>query len=126
MPAARYVAEVEGAVVGALRKKTIAQILHGSGKNQLVGIINAPENIIDTKQRKTIATIDENTLDDIVFDYGGDENVESDAVLLLNKLTLKEFAKVKGSDKKRAYEIVIRRNSGTIKDRKSTRLNSSH
>lgn len=114
LPAARYVAEVEGAVVGALRKKTIAQILHGSGKNQLVGIINAPENIIDTKQRKTIAAIDENTLDDIIFDYGGDENVESDAVLLLNKLTLKEFAKVKGSDKKRAYEIVIRGNSGTI------------
>ena len=44
----------------------------------------------------------------------GDEDVEGDATLILNKLTLKEFAKVKGSDKKRAYEIVVRGNSGTI------------
>ena len=42
------------------------------------------------------------------------EDVEGDATLILNKLTLKEFAKVKGSDKKRAYEIVVRGNSGTI------------
>lgn len=34
--------------------------------------------------------------------------------MILNKLTLKEFAKVKGTDKKRAYEIVLRGNSGTI------------
>ena len=114
LPAARYVAEVEGAVVGALRKKTISQILFGSGKGELVGIINAPANIIDEKQRKTIASIDENTLDEIVFNYGGDEDVEGDATLILNKLTLKEFAKVKGSDKKRAYDIVVRSNSGTI------------
>mgnify|MGYP001125430712 CR=1 FL=1 len=114
LPAARYVAEVEGAVIGALRKKTIAQILHGSGKDELVGILNAPANVIDAKQRKTIATIDENTLDEIVFDYGGDEDVEGDAVLILNKLTLKEFAKVKGTDKRRAYDIVVRGNTGTI------------
>ncbi len=114
LPAARYVAEVENAVVGALRKKTIAQILHGSGTDELVGILHAPANVIDEKQRKTIATIDENTLDEIVFDYGGDEDVEGDAVLILNKLTLKEFAKVKGTDKRRAYDIVVRGNTGTI------------
>ena len=34
--------------------------------------------------------------------------------MILNKLTLKEFAKVKGSDKKRAYDLVVRGNTGTI------------
>lgn len=114
LPAARYVVEVDKAVVGALRKKIIGQVLKGSGTDELVGIINAPTSIITAAQRKTIATIDENTLDDIIFDYGGDEDVEGDAYLVLNKLTLKEFAKVKGADKKRAYEIVIRGNRGTI------------
>ena len=88
LPPARYTAEVEKAIEGAWRKKLISQILNGSGNAELVGIINAPTTIIDADQRKTIATIDENTLD--------------------------EFAKVKGSDKKRAYEIVVRGNSGTI------------
>lgn len=114
LPAARYVAEIEGAVVGALRKKIIGQIINGSGTDELVGIVNAPASIIATTQRKTIATVDENTLDNIIFKYGGDEDVEGDAVLILNKLTLEEFAKVKGTDKKRAYEIVVRGNTGTI------------
>ena len=111
LPSANYMAEV---VVGAWRKKLISQIVNGTGTGELVGITNAPEKVIEATQRKTIATIDENTLDNIVFDYGGDEEVEGDATLILNKLTLKEFAKVKGSDKKRAYEIVVRGNSGTI------------
>lgn len=114
LPDAEYSAEVEKAVLGAYRKKLQSQIINGTGSNELVGIVNAPETIIEKSQRKTIATIDENTLDNIIFEYGGDENVEGDAALVLHKLTLKEFAKVKGSDKKRAYDIVVRGNSGTI------------
>ena len=114
LPAARYDAEVSNAVVGALRKKIIGQIIGGSGTDELVGIVNAPVSIITAAQRKTVATVDENTLDNIIFDYGGDEDVEGDAYLVLNKLTLKEFAKVKGTDKRRAYDIVVRGNSGTI------------
>ena len=114
MPAADYVSAVDASVVAAWRKKLVGQIIGGSGTDELVGIINAPADIIAATQRKTIATIDENTLDEIIFDYGGDEDVEGDATLILNKLTLKEFAKVKGTDKKRAYEIVVRGNTGTI------------
>lgn len=114
LPAARYVAEIESAVVGALRKKIIGQIIAGSGTDELVGIVNAPTSIITAAQRKTIAAIDENTLDNIIFKYGGDEDVEGDAYLVLNKLTLEEFAKVKGTDKRRAYDIVVRGNTGTI------------
>ena len=116
LPSANYLDEVDKAVLGAWRKKVIGQIINGngSGNNELVGIVNAPEKIIDNSQKKVSATIDENTLDSIIFAYGGDEDVEGDATLILNKLTLKEFSKVKGSDKRRAYEIVVRGNSGTI------------
>lgn len=114
LPDANYDAEVTTAVVGAWKKKLISQIINGDGSDELVGIVNAPTTIIEATQRTTIATIDENTLDNIIFDYGGDEDVEGDAYLILNKLTLKEFAKVKGTDKRRAYDIVIRGNSGTI------------
>ena len=114
LPAANYLAAVDTAVVNAWRKKLVGQIVNGSGNDELVGIVNAPTTIIEASQRATIATIDENTLDEVVFGYGGDENVEGDAFLILNKLTLKEFARVKGSDKKRAYDIVVKGNKGTI------------
>lgn len=114
LPAADYVKMVEGAVKDVLRKKEIGQIIGGTGSGQFVGILNAGTDIIDANQTKTIATIDENTLDNVIFDYGGDEDVEGDAAFILNKLTLKEFAKVKGSDKKRAYDIVVKGNTGTI------------
>lgn len=114
LPAANYLAATEAAVYGAWRKKLIGQIIAGSGKGQLTGIVNAPTDVIDSLQTKTLAKIDENTLDEFIFDYGGDENVEDDAFIILNKLTLKEFAKVKGSDKRKAYDIVIKGNRGTI------------
>ena len=114
LPSAKYLETIDKAVLGAWFKKLNRQIMNGSGTEELVGITNAPEKIINAKIRKNIATINENTLDDIIFDYGGDEEVEDDAILMLNKMTLKEFAKVKGSDKRRAYDIVLRGNSGTI------------
>jgi HK97 family phage major capsid protein len=114
LPDADYIKVVDEAAYGAYRKKLIQQIIAGSGSSQMVGIINAPTSIIEASQTKTIATVDENTLDNIIFDYGGDEDVEGDAFLILNKLTLKAFATVKGTDKKRAYDIVIKGNTGTI------------
>lgn len=119
LPAPQYMAEINKATLGAWYKKVNSQIVKGkgsagSGNEELVGIINAPASTIEAAQRKTIATVDENTLDNIIFDYGGDESVEGDAVILLNKLTLKEFAKVKGTDKRRAYDIVIKGDRGTI------------
>lgn len=114
LPAAEYDAKVEAAVIGAVRKKAISQVFRGTGNKQFVGIFNAPANIIDADQTKTIATIDENTLDEFIFDYGGDETVESDAVLFLNKKTLKNFATVRLENGTKAYEIKINGNSGTI------------
>jgi HK97 family phage major capsid protein len=114
LPAANYLAEVEKAVIGAYRKKLITQIVKGNGTNEMVGIVNTPTSIMPAANILTIAAIDENTLDNIIFKYGGDEDVEGSAYLILNKLTLAEFAKIKGADKRRAYDIVLRGNTGTI------------
>ena len=116
LPAARYLDEINKAIVAAWYKKLNAQIVGGKGgSDEIVGLTAAPAAVIDkAKCEKTIATIDENTLDTLIFNYGGDEDVEGDATLVLNKLTLEEFAKVRGSDKKRVYNIVVRGNSGTI------------
>lgn len=114
LPPADYDGAVGEAVIGAVRRKIISQILAGNGNKELVGIFNTPAEMTDGKQKKVIATINENTLDDFIYDYGGDENVEGDAAILMNKLTLKEFAKVKGSDKRKAYDIVLNGNTGTI------------
>lgn len=113
LPNADYDSKVYAAVVGAARRKVINQIFNGSGNKQFVGIFNAPSKII-AKAPIVISTIDENTLDNFIYDFGGEENVEADTVILMNKLTLKEFAKVKGADKRKAYDIVLRGNTGTI------------
>jgi len=79
-----------------------------------VGLANAPVTTIEAAQTLTIATIDEDTLDTIIYNYGGDENVEDDAVLIMNKLTLLEFAKVKDTNGRHVYDIVLRGNTATI------------
>lgn len=124
LPAAQYVAYVENAVKNALKKKRIQQIINGRGSagtslnsssdDEMIGIINAPTSIIEASQTKTIASITENTLNDIIFAYGGAEEVEGDAVLIMNKLTLQKFTEVKGVDKREAYNIVVGAKGGSI------------
>ena len=49
-----------------------------------------------------------------MFSYGGEENVEDEAVLILNKADLKAFADVRGDNAKAVYKITKRGNTGTI------------
>ena len=116
LPAANYLAEVEKAVRAAMRIKKIQQIINGTGSSngQFVGIANAPTDIIAATETKTIATIDEDTFDEIVYSYGGDENVEDDAVFIMNKLTLRQFAAVKDEYGHSVYDIKLYGNTATI------------
>ena len=54
------------------------------------------------------------TLDEIVFNYGGSEEVEGTAVLILNKLDLLAFAKVRTTTKEKFYDIKSNGNTGFI------------
>ncbi|HHZ5402729.1 capsid protein [Bacillus cereus] len=115
LPAADYDAEVMKGITVATRKKLTREILIGTGAtNRLVGIFSAAATAIDAETDLEISTIDASTLDEIIYSYGGDEDVEDAAVLILNKLDLKAFAKLRTSDGKKVYNVVSQGNSGTI------------
>ncbi len=115
LPNADYDTQIVSGIRVALRKKLAKQILIGDGAaGHITGIFSSNATAIDGTTDMSLSAIDENTLDDIIFSYGGDENVEDGAVLVLNRKDLKAFAKVKGADKRRAYDIVLNGNTGTI------------
>lgn len=115
LPAAAYDAEVQKGIQIAVRKKLAREILIGSGgTNALVGIFSAAATAIDSATDLSLATIDNNTLDEIVFSFGGDEEVEDAAVLILNKKDLKAFSRLRTTDGKKFHDIKTNGNTGTI------------
>jgi HK97 family phage major capsid protein len=115
LPAANYDAEVMKGITVASRKKLSREILVGTGAtNRLAGIFSTAATAIDAATDLGISSITADTLDDIIFSYGGDEDVEDAAVLILNKKDLKAFAKLRTTDGKKVYNVVSQGNSGTI------------
>jgi len=107
---------VRASIQTALRKKIAKQIIMGAGgSNSIVGIFKAPANVIPVDSDIIISEIDETTLDKIVFNYGGSENVEGGAYLILNKLDLAAFAAVRSTDGKKLYTIKLDDNGNTGK-----------
>ena len=120
LPNADYDSVVEGSVTKAIRRYLSRQILIGDGStSKLKGIFHNPteaaEQVIDpATDITTISVIDDTTLDEIIYSYGGDEEVEDVAVLILNKKDLKAFAKVRDKQGRKVYTIVNHGNTGTI------------
>ena len=115
LPLADYDGEVMKGIKIAARKRITRQILIGTGAtNRLVGIFSVNATAIDASTDIDFAEIDETTLDDIVFAYGGDEEVEDAAVLILNKKDLAAFAKLRTADGKKIHDIKTNGNTGTI------------
>ncbi|ABR48568.1 putative major capsid protein [Alkaliphilus metalliredigens QYMF] len=115
LPNIEYQAMVRSSITKAIRKKISKQILVGNGgANALVGIFNAPEKVIPPASDIEISEIDADTLDNIIINYGGDEEVEGMGYLVLNKRDLAAFAKVRSTDGKKLYKIKTNGNTGTI------------
>lgn len=115
LPNVNYQARVARDIGVALRKKITKQIIVGAGgANALTGIFNAPVVVIPTATDISVSAIDADTLDRIVFGYGGDEDVEGGAVLMLNKTDLAAFAAIRSTDGKKLYKIKKNGNTGTI------------
>lgn len=115
LPAVAYDAEVMKGISIASRKKISREILVGTGgTNKLAGIFSAAATAIDAVTDLQIDTIDANTLDDIVYSFGGDEDVEDAAVLILNKKDLKAFVKLRDGNGNRIHKVVSNGNTGTI------------
>lgn len=83
-------------------------------KNSLNALRKKVSNILVTKLKASplcvakndLTKFDANTLRNIALNYGGDENVEGAAVLILNKKSLVALGDVRGSNEKKAiYDI---------------------
>ena len=120
LPDADYDGVVEESVVRAIKRYASRQILVGpGGTGKFRGIFFNPsksqDDIIDRNTDiTTITAIDDATLDEIIYSYGGDEEVEDIAVLILNKKDLKKFAKLRDKQGRKVYTIVNHGNTGTI------------
>ena len=120
LPNVDYDSVIEGSVSKAIRRFLSRQILIGDGStSNLKGIFFNPtkesERVIDpATDITTIAAIDDGTLDEIIYSFGGDEEVEGVATLILNKQDLKAFAKLRDKQGRKVYTIVNRGQTGTI------------
>lgn len=113
LPAAEYAKECEKGIRIALRKKGAAEILVGDGStDHLVGIFNSA--VIEASTDLELDEITNTTLDDIMFSFGGNEDVEDAAVLILNKRDLKAFAQLRSTTGEKIHTIVSKGNTGTI------------
>ena len=109
-----YEAKVREQALLALRKKASALIV---GKLKESTLVVTKDATVDSGKK---GVINEKTLRNLVFAFGGDEGVEGGAVLFLNKADLVAFGDVHGtSEKKAVYEIepdTDNPNTGIIKD----------
>ena len=106
LPNIDYAQKVQEAVEIALKKKLSQQIIAGTGTKQLTGIFATPV-AIDSGKDVEIGAIDVDTLNGAVFGFGGDEEVETQATLILNKKTLKALSEVKKANGDPAYTIDV-------------------
>lgn len=110
-PSANYAGAVEENITISLRKKLAREIVAGDGATgHFVGIMSdvnteTTTNGIDVCSDFKLGEINEYTLEEIILNYGGEEDIESAMVIGLAKLTLLQFSKVRGNDKKRVYTI---------------------
>ena len=108
LPNIDYARKVQEACEIALKKKLSQQALGGTGTKQITGIFASPV-AIDAGKDVEISAIDINTLNTAVFNYGGDEDVETEAALILNKKTLKALSEVKKANGDPAYDIDLKK-----------------
>ena len=119
----QYLAKVQEGAVIALKKKIAGDMISGNGTSAIYGIYNAVDKDSDSMvQTVEISAIGATTLRDIVFAYGGNDNLfgGDGVVLFLNKKDLVSFGDVRSETTLQAvYEIIpdgTNPNTGVIKD----------
>lgn len=115
LPDADYYSFLTANVALSIKKRLAKDIIIGDGEeNRIIGLC-APDAKLHSKVFVNKAyTITEDVLMDVIVDFGGEEDVEGTQVLVMNKLTIKNFAKVRGTDKNRVFNINITGNTATI------------
>ena len=109
LPAAAYAMIVESALIKAVRRKLAREIMIGNGADgHLSGIFNTGDTnpAMDEANDVILVSIENDTLDEIIGSYGGDEDSgEGEAVLILNKEDLKAFSKLRTTTGNKVHEI---------------------
>lgn len=106
LPSIPYQAEVIRNINISLKKKMSQQTLRGLGtSNTFTGIFSSNASALADTADLEISAITSTTLDDIIFAYGGDEEVEGGAVLILNKNDLRAFANLRTTDGRKLHNI---------------------
>lgn len=115
LPNAPYADVVFQNIRTSMRMVITKEILIGAGgTNQIIGIFSNKATAIDAATDLEISEINDKTLNEILFHYGGVEDVEGAACLILNKLDLLAFANVRTSTRQQFYDIKSNGNTGTI------------
>jgi HK97 family phage major capsid protein len=106
LPSLPYQAEVLKNINISLKKKISEQILRGAGTaNTFTGIFSESAVALADTVALEVEAITDTTLDDIIFAYGGDEEVEGGAVLILNKSDLRAFAGLKTQEGRKVHSV---------------------
>ncbi len=106
LPRLNYEAEVLKNINVSLKKKIAQQITLGAGStNTFKGIFADNVEALTDADVLAVSEITDTTLDEILFSFGGDEEVHAPAVLILNKLDLKAFATLRNVDGNKTYNV---------------------
>lgn len=115
LPSVDYLTNIAKRVRSAIKKKIGAQAIAGAGTtNTIKGLYNADAKVLNGDSDIELNGIDIDTLNTIVFKYGGSEDVESPQTLILNKKDLEAFAKLKNKNDEFVYSITKNGGTGTI------------
>ena len=106
---ANYYAKVFSMAMKSMRRDTVKMIFNGDGQatNDMFGIKTA-KNVAGSSIFSTleVSAIGPDLLTELMFAYGGDEELGGNCVLYLNKKDLLALGKIRGTqDKKRVFEI---------------------
>ncbi|MCL2521260.1 MAG: phage major capsid protein [Erysipelotrichales bacterium] len=107
LPAIEYDAEVIKNIKLSLKRKISHELLRGNGSaSNFTGLFSKEAVALADCDDLKISEINENTLDDIIFAYGADEDVETGgASLILNKNDLRSFAGLRTKDGRKLHSI---------------------
>jgi HK97 family phage major capsid protein len=112
---ARYFEKVQALALRALRRDAVKMIVNGAvdGTKTSYGIKTA-KNKANSNITKidTYTAIDENTLDDLYFDYGADSELGGEAVLQLTKADLKAIGRLRGTNEKQRLFTITPQGNG--------------
>lgn len=120
---AAYDAKITRMAMRALRAGAIDLIFNGDGQPSpdFFGIKTAKNTLGEAiYETVNVSAIDETLLDELVFSYGGDEELGGNARLYLHKMDLQALGKIRGTnEKQRLFKITPEAgnaNTGLISD----------